>query len=374
MSKRTISKLSPGYTSEVDTVDEQRWYQILQEFNDANIFQTYAFGAVACGRRNLGHLILKKDGEIVAVAQAKIVRLPLLNIGTASIGSGPLWKRGPSEPDLEVFRQAVRALRNEYVCKRGLVLRLFPRFFDDDAPCFSVIMAEEGFSSTPTETRNRTILLDVSLSLDDLYKGLGKHWSRNLKIAQRGGLELVEGTGEDLFEAFLGIYREMVSRKKFLSFADINKFRQVQARLPENFKIIIMLCRSAEGLCAGLICTAIGKSATYLFGATSDAGMKSRGSYLLHWKLIEKLKQRGISIYDLGGIDPVKNPGTYRFKSDLSGKNGRDVYPLGRFDSYSGFFSYACVNFGDGLKTIRRNFKELVGTSPIERLRIKGVR
>lgn len=371
---RTINKLGQGYTSEVDTVDEQRWNQILQEFNDANIYQTYAFGEVSSGRRNLSHLILKKDGEIVAVAQAKVVRLPFLNIGTASIGAGPLWKRGPSEPDLEVFRQAVRALRNEYVCKRGLVLRLFAHFFDDDDPCFSEILAEEGFSLAPTKVRNRTILMDLSPSLDSLYEGMAKHWRRNLRRAQRAELEIVEGTGENLFEEFLGIYREMVSRKKFLSFVDINKFREAQARLPENFKMIVMLCRSAEGVCAGLICTAIGNSATYLLGATSDANKKSCGSYLLQWKLIEKLKQRGISIYDLCGIDPVKNPGTYSFKSQLSGENGREVCHVGRFDSHSGFFSYTCVNFRDQLKTIQRNLKELFRPSSIERLRIKGAR
>src|SRR5436189_1342 len=81
----------------------------------------------------------------------------------------------------------------------------------------------------------------------------------------------------------------------------------------------IMLCKSGDEHCAGLVCSAIGKTAIYLFGATSNAGMKSRGSYLLHWKLIEWLKQNRFSVYDLHGINPVRNPGTYKFKNDLAG-------------------------------------------------------
>jgi hypothetical protein len=364
--------LGPGYTAEVDTVGEQEWYQVLQEFNDANINQTYAAGMVACSRRNISHLILKKNGEIVAAAQARITRIPLLNVGVATIQAGPLWKRGRGEPDQDVFRQAVRALRNEYVCTRGLVLRLFPDLYSEDAPCFSSALAEEDFSLAPRGTRNRTIVMDLSPSLDEIYEGLGRHWKRNLKAANRGSLELIEGTSEELFKEFDGIYREMVSRKKFVSFADLSKFRRVQAQLPENFKMIIMLARSEGCLCAGLICTAIGKSATYLFGATSNAGMKSRGSFLLHWKLIEKLKELGFSTYDLGGIDPIRNPGTYRFKGELGGVNGRDVYLLGRFDSHPGFLSYACVNLGDGLKAIPRNCRELAAGFPFASARAKG--
>src|SRR5262249_25555093 len=54
--------LAPGYTAAADTADEQAWYEILQEFEDANIYQTWAYVAVRSGRRNIGHVILKHNG------------------------------------------------------------------------------------------------------------------------------------------------------------------------------------------------------------------------------------------------------------------------------------------------------------------------
>lgn len=155
----------------------------------------------------------------------------------------------------------------------------------------------------------------------------------------------------------------MVGRKKFAEPNDINQFRLMQAQLTENLKMKIMLCRSDKDVCAGLICSAIGKTAVYLFGATSNAGLKSNGSYLLHWMLVEKLKQNGFTVYNLNGINPIMNPGTYKFKADLGGKNGKDVYYLGRFDSRSSFLSSLCIEFGDTARTFYRKLKELGKTA-----------
>jgi hypothetical protein len=358
-----MHELDPGYTSEVDTVNEQRWGQILQEFDDANIYQSWPYAAVISGRRYMSHLILRKNGAITAIAQARIAKLPFIGVGIAYIRWGPLWRRGATTVDVNTFRQAVRALRNEFVCKRGLVLRLFPFLFEDDSPCFSSILAEEGFVSIGEARRSRTILMDLSPSIEELREGMRPHWKRYLKVSERSQLEVIEGSEDELFEAFIGIYKEMVSRKKFVEPNDINQFRSMQSLLPEKLKMKLMLCRSGEEVCAGLVCSMMGKNAIYLYGATSNAGIKSRGSYLLHWKLLEKLKQNHIAVYNLNGINPITNPGTYKFKNDLGGINSKDVYYLGRFDAHASVLSHLCVKCGETLRIIHRTFKELTITA-----------
>jgi lipid II:glycine glycyltransferase (peptidoglycan interpeptide bridge formation enzyme) len=146
----------------------------------------------------------------------------------------------------------------------------------------------------------------------------------------------------------------MVARKKFNEPNDIDEFRAIQRQLPQELKMKIMLCRSGEGICAGLISSAIGGTAIYLFGATSTAGMKSRGSYLLQWKFIEWLKLNLVPQYDLNGINPEANPGTYKFKSDLAGDKGRDVCFLGRFESCDSLVSLACISVGERVKSMYR--------------------
>jgi len=350
-----MRELGPGYVSEIDAVNEGTWWEILEEFDDANIYQTWSYAVVRYGRQHTSHLVLKEKGEIVAAAESRITRVPFLDVGVAYIRWGPLWRLRNAEAKEERFRQAIRALRNEYVCTRGLVLRLFPMLFDSDAPRFLSILEEEGFSRVGQETWHQTILVDLTRSLRDLRQGLRQHWRRGLNAAERNRLEVVEGHGDELFETFIRIYREMASRKGLAGFSSINELRAIQGLLPEKFKMKIMLCRSGDDLCAGLVCSAMGKTAIYLLGATSNSGMKSRGSYLLHWKLIEGLKRDPrVTVYDLNGVNPKTNAGMYRFKNDLSGENGRHAYVLGRFDSHPNVLSCSWVACGDTLRAIYR--------------------
>jgi hypothetical protein len=362
------SALDADFVAEFDTADESAWSQALQGFDDGNIFQAWPYGAVVSGDRNNTRLILRYKGEIAAIAQARIASIPVLKLGVAYVFWGPVWRRQMTGHSEIVFRQAIRALRNEFVCRRGLTLRLAPMLFDDDSACFSTILEEEGFSLWRAKASSRTILMDLTPDLSNLYEGMNPHWKRELKVAERKGLDIVEGTGLDLFDAFIAIYKEMVARKRFAEPNDINQFKMVQTRLPEQLKMKVLLCKSGGEVCSGLICSMIGKVAVYLFGATSNVGMKSRGSYLLQWRLLEQLKRAGVTTYDLNGIDPIKNPGTYKFKNDLSGKNGKQVRFIGRFDAHGDAFSAGCVACADAFRSSYGSLTGFINAATARRL------
>jgi lipid II:glycine glycyltransferase (peptidoglycan interpeptide bridge formation enzyme) len=357
MSARKIRPLAEGFTAEVDVAGAEEWSRLLPQFEDANIFQTWSYAAVVEGRRNTGNLLLKRDGETVAMAQARVKSAPLPGVGVAYVRYGPVWRRMDAGAGVEIFRQTVRALRNEYVCKRGYALRLFPLLFEDDSLGLSAVLEEEGFAPLRGETPDRTILMDLPPTLDELRAGMERHCRQALKTAEKNDLEIVEGTSGELFDRFLDLYTEMLSRKKFVAMVDVREFKEIQAQLPEELKLRIVLCRSEGADCAGAIYSALGKYAIYMFGATGNLGMTKRGSYLLQWKIFEELKRKGATLYDLNGIDPVKNPGTYQFKKELAGKFGRDVRFAGKFDAFGSLPSRSLVLLADTLKRVRRDLK-----------------
>jgi hypothetical protein len=94
---------------------------------------------------------------------------------------------------------------------------------------------------------------------------------------------------------------------------------------------------------AGLVASAMGDSAIYLLGATSDAGLNTKGAYLLQWTMIRWLKENGVRWYDLGGIDPEGNPGVFSFKRGLS---GLDVCQINPFVESGSAVSSAIVKAG----------------------------
>ena len=356
-------ELAAGYSYEVDRLKEQDWHALLSQFEDANIYQTWPYAAVISGERNMSHVVVRKNGEVVAIAQARMAKLPSVPVGIAYMRWAPLWRRRGQPADSENFRQALRAIRREYVLTRHLVLRIFPQVIDHGDSRFSEILSEEGFSLNAGEPRARTIFMALTPTLDELRTGMNAHWKRELKVGEKNKLNVVEGSSDEIFADFVAMYKEMVSRKKFVEPNDIHQFREIQRRLPEGMKMHVMLAKSGGEVQAGLICSAIGDTAVYLFGATSNGGMKSRGSYLLHWKLLGELKERGTATYNLNGINPVKNPGTYKFKNDLAGLHGTDVFYAGRFDADDGGVSRLAVDAGDGLRVALTNAKRWLKAS-----------
>ena len=323
-----------GYAAEFETVDRARWYEILSGYSDANLYQAWSYDAIRCGEKNISHLVLRSSGQVVAAAQARIAGLPVLGLGAAYVRWGPMWQRRGQSADPEVFLMSIRALRNEYVCRRGLILRIFPALFEDDPHSYFDILRAEGYVPSPEKERSRTLVLDIRPTMEELRKQLSQRWRRCLTKAEKNNLDLIEGAEDALFGDFIGIYREMLQRKNFQMPSNINEFRMIQRDLPEALKMHIFLVRTDGASSVGGVFSAIGDTGIYLHGASNDLGMKNNGSYLIHWKAIQWMKQCGCSYTNLNGINPDKNPGGYVFKEGLAGRTGRDAYYLGRFDSY----------------------------------------
>jgi len=345
--------ISSEYTLEIDKVSEAEWAELLPGFEDANLYHTWSYGSLRWGEKNVSHIVLKKGSDVLALAQTRIVKLPVVGRGIGYITWGPLWRLNGKTTSTENLRVMIRALRNEYVARRGLLLRILPNETEasPDAAEVRSIYQREGFRLAATY--HRTLLLDLGPSMQELRNNLTKEWRRELRIAESSGLSLIEGTGNDLYDSFSVLYREMVARKGFMPGVDIEEFRTIQRDLPESLKMRIMICALGTTPIAALVGSVVGDKGIYLLGATGDNGLRLKGSYLLQWRMVEWLKTRGARWYDLNGYDPESHPGTSAFKAGLAGKHaGKDVSHIGRFDACQSVVSYALVSAGDGIRAV----------------------
>lgn len=326
---------SRGWQVEVDRATVAEWSQMLDLFNDANIYQTFEYGAVRWGGKNLSHLVLKQDGEVRGIAQLRIVRPTPLKFGIAYLRWGPLCERRGWPLDSEVATRVAGALEAEYVRKRRLFLRILPNAFAGVPRAAVIQSAFCGFTQEPLVADNtyRTLVLDLAPALGDLRKGLDKKWRNLLTSSENKGLKVVAGSGGEEYRTFCQIYNEMRKRKTFETTVDIEEFGRIQQGLTESQRMRILICEDGGVPVAGLVASAMGDTAIYLLGATSDNGLNSRGAYLLQWTMIQWLKENGFQWYDLGGIDPEGNPGVYHFKRGLSGKDVSQINPLVASDS-----------------------------------------
>jgi lipid II:glycine glycyltransferase (peptidoglycan interpeptide bridge formation enzyme) len=315
---------------EVDHATPAEWEQMLDLFNDANFYQTWSYGRVHWGEQNLSHLVLKRDNEVLGMAQLRIVRPTRFKFGMAYLRWGPLCERRGQSLDPAVAIRMVQALDKEYVEKRKLFVRILPNAFIGSPRAAVLQSAFSKFTPEPLVADNtyRTFVVDLAPPLEELRKNLDRKWRNQLTRGEKNNLTVIAGNGIEEYRAFCEIYRQMRQRKTFETTVDEDEFMRIQEELPESHRMRILLCQENGVTVAGMVATAMGDSAIYLLGATSDQGLNAKGAYLLQWNMIQWLKENGTRWYDLGGIDPEANPGVYHFKKGFSGSDVIQMNPL----------------------------------------------
>jgi lipid II:glycine glycyltransferase (peptidoglycan interpeptide bridge formation enzyme) len=339
------------FTTSVDQVTESEWNRLLPQFADASLYQTWAYGAVSWGERNLSHLLLKQDDQVVGMAQFRIVRVPLLSSGIAYLRWGPLYRGCDASVLDAVLPALMNAITEEYARRRGLLVRILPNVFRDDpaAAAFETACVEFGFQSSTASASYRTIRVDLTPAPELIRKRLDQKWRNQLNAAERNNLTVREGTDDDLFARFTAIYRELLARKQFDTTVDIDEFARIQQDLPEPLKMRVLLCEKDGKLLAGLVGAGFGDTGIYLLGATSSEGMKAKGSYLLQWRMMQWLRASGCRWYDLGGINPERNPGVFHFKSGLG---GAEVLQCESREVSGSSWSSLCVNTAEKARVL----------------------
>lgn len=322
--------VNPDWQVEVDRATPAEWAQMLDLFNDANLYQTWSYGRVRWGDQNLSHLVLKRNGEVQAIAQLRIVRPTSLKFGMAYLRWGPMCERRGLPVDPDVAAQMAQALEDEYVDKRRLFVRILPNAFAESPRAALFQSAFSRFSLEPLDAENtyRTFVVDIAPSPADLRKKLDPKWRNKLSGAEKNNLNIIGGDGSGEFQRFCEIYKNMRNRKSFETTVDIDEFARIQEDLAPHHRMRVLICEDKGVPVAGLVTSAMGDSAIYLLGATSDQGLHSKGAYLLQWTMVQWLKENGIRWYDLGGIDPEGNPGVYTFKKGMSGADTYQLNPL----------------------------------------------
>jgi len=163
-------------------------------------------------------------------------KMPIVKAGIAYIPWGPIWYSRGEEINYDNLLQLLKAVKQEYVLKRGLLLRIAPKEIESFDDRITTIFVRKGFKRDPSVVSSRTLMLDLTPSLEDIRKNLAQKWRNQLNRAERNNLKIVEGTSDESYETFLVLQKEMLNRKGFVPGVDYNEFREIQKNLPVMIK------------------------------------------------------------------------------------------------------------------------------------------
>ena len=331
-------------TVQVDGQTATSWSDIVAQFDDASVYQSLPYGTVRWGERNLSHLVLRRDGQIVAAAQLRIARVPFLPAGVAYLRWGPLCQRKGQPFDPAIIKEMVKCLRDEYCGKRKLTLQVLPNTYPyrQQSAAYTEAFVQSNMQPDQAGPTYRTVLVDLSPPVETIREQFNQKTRRCLKKAEKNNLVIEVSDGAAAYRDFVQLYGPMRERKQFDSDVDVDEFGRIQEQLLGTAKMQTFLVRIDNEPIGALVISLTGDTAIYLLGATNEKARDLLASYFLHWQALNWIKERGGLWYDLGGIDPAANPGGFDFKS---GFGGMDVTQLVSHSHQGGLLSQAAAKF-----------------------------
>ncbi|NUR57212.1 MAG: peptidoglycan bridge formation glycyltransferase FemA/FemB family protein [Catenulispora sp.] len=171
-------------------------------------------------------------------------------------------------------------------------------------------------------------------TLEEIQKGFNQLWRRNIKKAEKNGVEVAVGGYDDLPE-FHQLYEVTAKRDHFtprpLAYFQ-RMWKAMEAEDPRRLRLY--LARHEGELLAATTLVTVGDHAWYSYGASADHKRDLRPSNAIQWRMLSDSHAAGCKVYDLRGISDTLDPndhlfGLIQFKL---GTGGQAVEYLGEWD------------------------------------------
>jgi peptidoglycan pentaglycine glycine transferase (the first glycine) len=272
--------------AEWDRFVEQRGGHILQTDSWGRLKADFGWQAE--------RIALRGESGISAGALLLYRRLPL-GLGTlAYVPRGPVvdWS------DRQAVEALLAAIDEAAQRRKAILLKLDPDL--PDTPASRETLAGLGFhESAQTSQPPRTILIDISGSEDDILARMNQGTRRKIRTAAKQGVtvEQSDGAGIDAFNRLMTITGE---RNEF-RVRDADYYRRAaELFVPE--RAVLLTAYYGEKTLAGLFAFALGDTAWYFYGASSNEERNRMPAYALQWEAIRWARERGCTVYDLWGV------------------------------------------------------------------------
>jgi lipid II:glycine glycyltransferase (peptidoglycan interpeptide bridge formation enzyme) len=172
-------------------------------------------------------------------------------------------------------------------------------------------------------------------STEDLWSGLNQEWRRNVRRAQKEGVEVAVGSAAELpeFYRLLGITEQRDGFRLGRSLAYYERqYAALNAEEPGRMKLYLARHRG-EILAAHTMIT-VGRRVWYQTGASADHRREVRPSNALQWRMLLDAHALGADVYDMRGVPSTLDPderayGLLRWKL---GTGGQVVETLGEWE------------------------------------------
>ncbi len=169
--------------------------------------------------------------------------------------------------------------------------------------------AEEGREPEDVAVDRVNLVLSLEQDAETQWKAVSAKVRNQTRKAEREGLELAEGTSEELFDGFYGPFqvnmRDLGSPVHSAEF-----FRSAARHLGSRLRFVVT--HLAERPVGGLVAIHYGKSVTVPWASTLRSERRRCPNNQIYWEALRWATERGAELFDFGRSP--RGSGTHRFK------------------------------------------------------------
>lgn len=242
-------------------------------------------------------ITVRDNNKVIGGAQILIRPIPVIG-ALGYVTKGPLLAL--DDPTLEEL--VMNRINQECKANNIRYLIVQPPSNRDD---ISTRMAKWGFreSLLPiTPTPYTTVLVDLNKDLEDILSEMKSTTRRNIRLAERRGIVVREGTDQEL-TVFYQTLMATASRQDFKEYPE-EYWRQFYNffSLKGNTKILFATYQGE--IVSTLLLVNFGDTVIYKKGGWTGKHANLHPNELLHWEAIQWSKRKGYRYYDFEGIPP----------------------------------------------------------------------
>jgi lipid II:glycine glycyltransferase (peptidoglycan interpeptide bridge formation enzyme) len=318
------------------TEDDAEWDAFVASHPHGSLLQTTQWARLKNRFGWRSHRVwLRRDGRLVAGAQVLFRSAALGLVHFGYIPHGPLVAWDDDEQVSVLFNQIDFAA---YEHRAGL-LKLEPLLWQREMPpaAWEALCARHDcLPHTDNVQPPRTLLVDLAPPEEEILAAMKQKTRYNIRLAARKGVAVRQGTAGDI-PLFNGLIQRTAARAEFGVHAPHYYKAFYDLFAPEHAALFIA---EYEGRpLAAIMVGALGETATYLYGASSDEERQRMPTYAVQWAAMRWAKARGCRHYDLWGVPDYPEQeledaftergdglwGVYRFKRGFGGELRRTV-------------------------------------------------
>lgn len=315
-----------------------KWEELNKKFNGSFLSSLSWINFQKSLNKDTDQYLISLDGTIVGIIYIEIFKRKLAKFAYAPYG--PVLDLSIINPIKDKFFKDLKDWQVKYAKSKGLNCFRMDPLLSTDYFHFQGI----GYSKSLAPTQAKySWQIDLTKSLDQLSIDLKKVARYNIKSSIKAGITVENVNSIEGIKEFYKIISATTTRQNFSTYQIdyfINQYTQLK-----NSGLKLYLAKYNNQYISGALINTYNNIGYYSHGGSINNKeiQKFGASYLLHWKIIEDLKNNGYKIYNMWGVVPenVKTNSTMNGVSDFKKRfGGAQINYVGGLDIKSNLKYY----------------------------------